>query len=311
VNKRRAGGLAALALLGTLLTACSTVSTEPDQIALHYADGSFSSKTYDACVPVSTRQNTNSPGDKYYKYPTGQRTFKFNADGDAEKPNFVAVSKDNQQVVFTGVLTFNLNTDCADTDDWKGGVLRKFHENIGRKYGAYMDDDGTLSGGWDNMLRTYMGQPLQQILNNTAQQYAWLALYNDAATRQKVEQEINKKLADAIRAMTGLKETDQPYFENFSLTLQKPDVDEKLKDALASVQVALTQHDAIEQQNTNIADSKVGLKALVDTFGPQGAVAYQVYMTCINSKTTPPPGCPQVLIVPEGSNLNLSPTAKK
>jgi len=286
-------GALALALVVTT-AACTTVSTAPDQVALHYDAGVIDATKYKDCVQPSNK-NYNGPGDLSYWYPTGQRTFKFNLDKDAETGPLTIVSSDNQELKISGVLAFNLDTNCSPD----GGILRKFHENIGIKYQAFMDADDTTSNGWDNMLRTYMGQPLQKMLSTASQKYTWLALYNDPPTRVKFEQEVNAQLADQIKATTG----SVDYFQNFALTLQKPEPNPELVTALANVQVQVTNGKAIDQQNTNIANAMVGIKKLTDLLGPYGYILYQVMQNCVNGKQTA--GCPTFLPVPTGTNINI------
>lgn len=298
-NMRRFGGLALALIAGFVLifsSGCSTVSTQSDQVALHYEDGAFASIEYEDCVPAGKRV-FDGPGDAHYSYPKGQRTFDFSEAEGAESGVLTVVSKDNQELQISGILTFNLDTDCKDD----GGMLRQFHENIGLKYSAYMDEDGdgTTSAGWGKMLDAYMGQPLEKTLNTVAQQYDWLALYNDSVTRVAFETAVSEQLGAAIETTAG-----GAYFENFSLTLQKPKPNAALVEALAAVQVALTEHDAIEQENQNIADAATGWAELVEVFGEEGAVVYEVFMACINAEV-PPPGCPDFMVVPQGTNLSM------
>ncbi|HSX33147.1 MAG TPA: SPFH domain-containing protein [Candidatus Saccharimonadales bacterium] len=301
IVRRFTVGAASLALvIGT--AACTTVSTAPDQVALHYQAGSFTATKYSDCVRPSTK-NYNGPGDLSYWYPTGQRTFDFTGGKDAESQPITVVSSDNQELQVSGLLTFNLDTSCEPN----GGILRKFHENIGLKFQAYMDPDDTTSAGWDRMLRVYMGQPLRKMLNSAAQQYTWLALYNDPATRVKFEQEVNAQLADQIKATTG--GTD--YFQNFALTLQKPEPNPALVAALANVQVQVTNGKAIDQQNQNIAAALSGIKQLTSVLGPYGYILYQTLQNCMSGKEVS--GCPTFLPVPTGANVNIPglPSANK
>ena len=90
--RRRARVVAGVgALLLLTVTGCSTVSTESDQVALHYDAGAFSSTTYQECVTQNNRA-WDGPGEKYYIYPAGQRTFDFTGREGSESPPFVVVS---------------------------------------------------------------------------------------------------------------------------------------------------------------------------------------------------------------------------
>ena len=70
-------GLAVFLLLGVLVFARpTTVSTGPDQVALHYSDGAFTPRRFKDCVPSSTRA-WDGPGDKHFSYPSSQRNYVF------------------------------------------------------------------------------------------------------------------------------------------------------------------------------------------------------------------------------------------
>ncbi|MFV2107061.1 hypothetical protein [Micromonospora sp. LOL_015] len=128
------------------------------------------------------------PGEKYYVYPAGQRTFDFTGSEGSESPPFIVVSKDNQELTVSGGLTFHLDTSCED----EGGMLREFHEEIGLKFQPMVDGDGQITDRWLEMLRFYIGHPLQRAMTTEAQKYDWLALYNDPATRAAFETAITR-----------------------------------------------------------------------------------------------------------------------
>src|SRR5690606_28142836 len=82
-------GLLVAALLLTLLfVRPTTVSTGPDQVALHYSDGAFTPRRFQECVASSTRA-WDGPGDKHYSYPSSQRNYVFGEGGDRDSVVFV------------------------------------------------------------------------------------------------------------------------------------------------------------------------------------------------------------------------------
>ena len=154
--------LAALALAG-----CAEVNTQPDEVALRYSGG-FGSAQFMNCVNASTK-NYTPPGDAYYTYPYGQRTFTFDKGG--EEDAIQIVTKDNVTMTVAGSVTFKLNTDCGS--DGSGGPLRQFHENIGIKYSAFFNDaDGPnqQDAGWVKMLTLYVGNQIQRAANDAAKE---------------------------------------------------------------------------------------------------------------------------------------------
>ena len=292
------GGIAVrcIAVGGALLlvAGCSTVSTESDQVALHYDAGAFSSTTFQECVENNNR-TWDGLGEQYYKYPSGQRNFDFTGSDDSESPPYTVVSKDNQELSVSGGLTFHLDTSCDD----EGGMLREFHEEIGLKFQPVLDDDGKTTDTWLEMLRFYIGQPLNKALATEAQKYNWLALYNDPATRAQFESAINANLGAAVKATTGGK----AFFQQFNLTLQKPAPRKELVDGLAAVQVAITQRQALIEQNATVDEKLKQIRKLVSVLGPDGYILYEVMQKCLTGETAK--GCPTFLPLPEGGNVNL------
>ncbi|MFI5839198.1 SPFH domain-containing protein [Catenuloplanes sp. NPDC051500] len=286
--------LVVAALTAPALAGCSTVSTESDQVALHYDAGSFSSTTYQECVTENNR-TWDGPGEKYYKYPAGQRNFDFTGGDDAETAPFTVVSKDNQELTVSGGLTFHLDTSC----DPDGGTLREFHEEIGLKFQPTLDDDGQTTEHWLEMLRFYIGQPLNKALATEAQKYDWLALYNDPNTRAQFETAINANLGNAVMATTGGK----AYFVQFNLTLQKPIPRKELVDGLAAVQVAITEREAVKEQNATVDEKLKQIEKLVAVLGPDGYVLYDAMQRCLVGEA--PKGCPAFLALPPGGSVDV------
>jgi outer membrane lipoprotein-sorting protein len=289
---KRIAMVGALLLIGAGVAGCTTVSTDSDQVALHYDAGGFSSTTYQECVKSNNR-SWDGLGEQYYKYPAGQRNFEFSANEDAESPAFTVVSKDNQELTITGGLTFHLDTSCDDD----GGALRAFHEEIGLKFQPVLDDSGKTTGTWLEMLRFYIGQPLAKALTTEAQKYDWLALYNDPATREKFETAINASLGASVKATTG----DKAYFEKFNLTLQNPEPRKELVDGLAAVQVAITQRQALVEQNATLDEKLKQIRKLVGVLGSDGYILYDTLQRCLTGEA--PKGCPSFLPLPPGGTV--------
>jgi hypothetical protein len=291
MGMRRITGVAATSLLLLMVAGtagCTTVSTDSDQVALHYDAGAFSSTTFQECVKTNNR-TWDGLGEEYYKYPAGQRNFDFTGGDDAESPPYTVVSRDNQELSISGGLTFHLDTSC----DQDGGMLRTFHEEIGLKFQPVLDGDGKTTETWLEMLRFYIGQPLFKALATEAQKYDWLALYNDPATREKFETAINANLGAAVTATTG----DKAYFEKFNLTLQKPAPRKELVDGLAAVQVAITQRQALVEQNATVDEKLKQIRKLVAVLGPDGYILYDVMQRCLTGEVSK--GCPAFLPLPE------------
>lgn len=281
--------LGSVALLITALSGCTRITTEPDQVALHYDAGPISATKFHDCVHAST-QNYNGPGDKYFVYPSGQRTYDFTGDEGAESKPLTVTSKDNVQLTVSGSVTFNLNTACD--------VLRRFHEQIGLKYQAY-DPDGadTESDGWKQLLNVYVGQQVQRALNAGAQQYGWIQLYNDPTVRTTFQQQVAGAVPGLIKQQAG-----DDYFEDFALTIGKPTPPDSLVASLAAAQQAVTDLQAVKNRNLTVAAQAQQINQLVKELGPYGYILYRSLDLCAQDSTK----CPTVLPVPQGTSLNVN-----
>jgi hypothetical protein len=231
-----AAGLILVLLLGVLIfVRPTTVSTGPDQVALHYSDGAFTPRRFKECVPSSTRA-WNGPGDKHFSYPASQRNYVFGEGGDRGMVTFV--TKDGIEMSVDGVAAFMLNTDCQ--------TLRKFHDLIGNRYAAYMDSsDGNGSDGWLRMLSVYISKPLETAIDRAGQNYTYTDLYMDPSVKAKWEQDVLALLPDLVgRQIDG----DEQFFTNFSITLQKPTPPEQVRAALVAQQEAVAKAKAKEAE---------------------------------------------------------------
>ncbi len=205
---RRITGVAFLAAAAIALTACTSVSTEPDQTALQYEGGSFSSKKYGEYVGPSTKK-WFGPGDMVYVYPTGQRSYDATGGEGSERGPFTSASKDTTELAIPLSVTFELKTDATS--------LKLFHEQIGIKYGAYSEDGATTtSAGWATMLNFYMGQSLDATVDRIIAGYDWRQVAFDETVRVNIQDTIKTELPGLIKAKMG-----NDYFENYAVQVQR------------------------------------------------------------------------------------------
>jgi len=231
-----------LALGALVLAGCASVSTPPDMVAVHYQGGATESKTFDGCVTTSTK-DWGGFGDTYYQYPASQRYYEARGDGaGADGTAITFVSRDGIEMRVDAIANFNLNTDC-DT-------LRAFHERIGNREHGYFDDPATVPDGWAHILDVYVGGPLNTAVDRAGQNYTYTSLYNDAAVKTKWEQEIQETLPGLVDRQT---DGDEQFFTNFSITLQKPEPPQSIKDALVEQQAAVARANAAKAE----ADAQV------------------------------------------------------
>lgn len=278
-----------LALLVTALVAglfClifvrpSTASTGPDQVALHYKGGAFTSKRFSDCIQPSTRV-FDGPGDGHFAYPASQTNFVFDS-GEGDGGPITFVTKDGIEMTVEGVANFLLNTDCGSVDingtTYEGGALQRFHELIGNRYAAYMTEDGFRSDGWRQMLSVYIARPLDTAIDRAGQAYTYTELYTDPAKKALWEQSVLTQLPELVNRQT---DGEIEFFKNFAITLQKPEPPQSIKDELVKQQAAVAaakaaqaeaearEAAALAQVEVEKAEAKK-IQARIDVLGIQG-----------------------------------------
>jgi hypothetical protein len=216
----------------------STASTGPDQVALHYKGGAFTSKRFSDCIQPSNRV-FDGPGDGHFAYPASQTNFVFDA-GDGDGGPITFVTKDGIEMTVEGVTNFLLNTSCEPItigeQRYEGGALQRFHELIGNRYAAYMTEDGFRSDGWRQMLSVYIARPLDTAIDRAGQNYTYVELYTDPAKKALWEQSVLDQLPGLVNRQT---DGDTEFFLNFAVTLQKPEPPQSIKDELVKQQAAV------------------------------------------------------------------------
>lgn len=255
----------ALTIVGAMLglSACSTVNTAPDAVALHYSGGAFQSQEFVECVPASTR-NINGPGEHYYYYPVGQRTFSFTGkDNGGESDPIKTNTKDSQQVAVSGFVTFELKVEMVEGENGKMDCpqLREFHERIGYKSKAYFEgnpdfeelgNEGNEKGRtaadnyeWREFLNQYLKTPLDMVMDDNGQQFGWRELFQSQDSQTKFKDGVAKDLPAAVNAALGSSE----FFAVRNVTISTPVPDQGLLDALRDTEVAKEENNAQAERN--------------------------------------------------------------
>lgn len=263
----------------------TSINTEPDQSGLWYKAGPFTSTHFDHCVNPGTRQLFGGLDDQTYTYPSGIRTYEFHAGGTQDVAPVKALTKDNLELTVSGVVRFQLNTDCK--------VLQKFHEQIGLKTKSYMDGDKT-SDGWQAMLSTFLQQSLQRSVNEATQDFNWKDLYSSTDVKASWEKKVTELLPIYVKQGMG-----DEYFDNYSLTIQKPELPADLVKALQDTQTAVEQNNAQKQRNTQVDTELQSISKLVAILGPEG---YNTYQAIKDGKIN-------IMPVPQGSSIMVNPPA--
>jgi hypothetical protein len=263
--------LSALALAG-----CSNISTESDLTAVQYAGGSFQSKEFKGCVEPSTRE-WGGIGDAFYPYPSSQRNFVFDSNAQAkDSGSFTFVTQDGIEMTVTGVANFRLNTECE--------ALRAFHENIGNRYQAYFANGNETPAGWSRVLTDYIGRPLDTAIDRAGQKYDSEKLYNDATTKAAWEKDVVASLPELVNRQT---DGDTEFFQNWAITLQKPELPQSIQDARSEKEAAVAraeakkaeadaQVDTVKAQEALEAAEAAKQRVWIDALGVEGWLQKQM-----------------------------------
>lgn len=272
------------AAAATIAIAGCGASPQPDEYAVRYDSPPFSGTSFKKCVnPGAFDMGAPWSGAEYFTYPAGQRTYTFTGDGSkSDAPAFTANTKDGVEMTVSGQVSFRVADSCDN--------LRSFHENIGRFNKAYEDE------GWANLLNKYLGQSIHRAMSDATQSRDWKSLYSDPAQKAVWENDVKERLPQYVtQAMGGA------YLVEFSPTIQKPAIPQKLQDALQASQEAVEQQRAQESRNKQVTSELESIKELVAVLGPDG---YNTYQAIKDGKI-------QVVTIPQGSSVVVQPGEKK
>lgn len=246
-------GLVVAAVVAVLVVASfstSSVSTGPNQIAVQIGGGPIEDARFKGCVPAGTHENFNSPGDTYVTYSSSQRDWDATGQEGSDATPFKVVSADNVEMQVPIIVRFYQITDCA--------TLEKFYTNLGQRYGAYIQADGSGSGGWETMIRKIVADPVDVELGRITQKYAWTTVRNDPKVRTEIASTLRTGIVELVDS-----NAQGHYFDHFSVLVKKPEPTDpnlikKINDAQAATYAAeAAQKTAIAQKAQAIAQQQV------------------------------------------------------
>lgn len=237
----------------TLLAGCSSVPAGQQAVEVD----SWGDPVVSDCAKEETQVGTMTVD--LYHYPARAISWDANNDPGAERGPYIALSNpsDQAEMAIPLTITFDLTTDCAK--------LKDFHRNYGTKYQGWINDDGTSSEGWKQLLNYVIGQPAEQAIISITQKYPYQKVWNDETVRTEYKNALQDQLLKETAARTGGVE----YFSNFVVTVGKPSpTDQRLKDAMAlqqssQAEAAANQTKATSDANARKASAEADLAAAV------------------------------------------------
>lgn len=258
--------LSIVLFVGSLfMTACSSVNTGPDQVALHYEGGSYTSQKFKECIDSGTKE-FNGPGDKHYVYPSSsnQRVYDFTGGEGSDAERISIGTKDTIQMTVPGVVRFTLDVNCDPIEfkgkKYEGGSLQLFHELVGRRDNAHFDEISEPSAGWNIVLDRVIGQPLDATLDREALAFTWREIYTNPEAKEVLDKEVAESLQQQVNEATqGFQ-----FFKIDSVQLQKPEPPAELLQALASEQTKIANAKAQTAEAEAQVKTAQAQKALAD-----------------------------------------------
>ncbi|HEX2132936.1 MAG TPA: hypothetical protein VHH15_15410 [Actinophytocola sp.] len=277
-----------------ILAGCSIANPTSSEVSMQYGSGPFDSRKFVEC---ETDRDVSDVNDDHYYYPSGQRDFSFGDGEGMDSAPLTSTTQDAQEIQVTGTVKFTLNTDCTEFTDptgktWPGGKLQMFHELIAYKYDAAPTDGGEpMKEGWSALLRNYVGAALDRATDNEALKYPWQKLYTDAPSKAQWERDVLDQLPRVLETLTQ----GVDLITINSVLLQKPGIQPKLMQGLTDRQAAQLRSEAADVDKQAAANF------------PGGMPAYQAYQQQQAVNEAIKSGKVQVLPVPQGSPILVSP----
>jgi len=281
----RAGVIAASALSLVSLTACANLETQGDVVGIRYSGGAIFPEAieFKECQGKS-EQHFGAAGDNTYTYPVGQRTFKFSNDPGSDSPPLTTSAPGPNggqpiEMQVSGTVFFTPKFANCDT-------LRKFHETIGLKYRAWIDNGFE---GWNEAIGVYIKDPTDRTVDNESLKSDWIKLSSNAEAKHQWETNVTTELPKLMEQSGG-----GEFFHIDYVILQKPDLPANVKSAIADTEAARQQAQTAEQ-----------VKNAAASF-PGGVQAYQEYQRNQAVNKAIESGNVKVIPVPAGSPIMVN-----
>ena len=275
------------------VTACSSVSTTGNTMALQYSAGPFDTRQFEKCWTSNQKSLSNDPADDYFYYPEGQRDFDFGDGEGKDAAAFTSTTADNIEVKTQGVIKFELNTKCESYTDpsgkvWPGGVAQYMHEMLTNQKQAYGTEDGSMiQPNWSRFLSASLGAAADKAVDNSSLRFRHMELYNDLNKKVEWESSVKKDAEEIVKTLTQ----GVPIFRVTAVVLQKPELPGSIKAGLQG------------QVEAELANKKAETELSFAKNFPGGVTAYQEFQKQQAINEAIRSGKVPVIPVPAGSDI--------
>lgn len=194
------------AALAASLVSCADVSAGQQAVEVD----SYGDPTVSDCAKEETQVSTWTVD--LYRYPARQVSWDASDDPNAtpERGPYDVLSKDQTYMKIPVTIQMDLTTDCEK--------LKQFHRDYGTKYQGWLNDDGTTSEGWKDLLTYVISQPAEIALTSISRNFDYQQIWNDETVRVEYQKQLLDQLPKESARRTGGVE----YFTNFRVDVLKP-----------------------------------------------------------------------------------------
>jgi regulator of protease activity HflC (stomatin/prohibitin superfamily) len=280
-----------LVLAAVALAGCGTLDSGVEDLTLRYGGGITEEKAYKGMIePGTTNQFVfgSGTGDDLYHYPRTQRSWIAGETEGVDRPPVEVVTADGVRMKVDYALYFRLNPQEE--------VLRRFHEDIGLKEGAWTEE------GWLEMLRTYFDAPITRQLEAVGLNYTSADLRSNEAKRREFATTISQQATGEIERVVG-----GPYFcgpqqgscGDISFEVGRPElVNTGIVEAEEGERIASLEADAQAERNRRVLTELEATREEVEVLGPE---AYALLKAIESGKVT-------FMQLPEGGTISVPST---
>ena len=205
-----------MAFLAVAVVGCSSVGAGQQAVEVD----SWGDPTVSGCAKEETQVGTVTVD--LYKYPARQISWDASDDPNTtpERGPYDVLSKDQTYMKVPVTIQMDLTTDCDK--------LKQFHRDYGTKYSGWLNDDGTPSQGWKDLLTYVVSQPTEIALTAISRNYDYGQIWNEETVRVEYQKKLLEELPKESARRTG----GVAYFENFRVDVLKPyPADERIRNA--------------------------------------------------------------------------------
>jgi len=224
MKRIRLVGAALAAVTVMMFGSACTQTAEVQNIGLYYGHGPLEGNHFERVINPGSGAQIQGFFDTIAWLPVNQRNYivSKNADeGDRAGSDVIRVpAKGGVNMDFEVSVYFKLNTHTGDIKGFKGGTLRRFYEQICKKYKC------TEDSGWDRMLNDNFRKIIETSMRERVFSYTVDELFanaigeasgNEDAIR-KIQLDIAATLKENINRVLG-----GPYFCGPTFDRDKPD----------------------------------------------------------------------------------------